>query len=157
MPTRKVVLADSSSLIALDRIGKISILREYVTFVPPAVKKEFADRALAIRPDSPIYPEALASANRFRYYIGRGDIRVLTIDYAKHGKVLDRARKRLARLENSGEDRVPKADAEMAAGIAHLIDEGQNFEVLCEDRVLVKVLKEIFPEVSYRTSESLVG
>lgn len=149
--------ADSSSLIALDRIGKTSILREYVTLVPPAVKKEIADRALAIRPDSPIYPEALASANRFRYSIGRGDIRILRIDDATHGKVLERARKRLARLESYREDRVPKADAEMAAGIAHLIDEGQNFEVLCEDRVLVNVLKEIFPHVSYLTSEDLVG
>ena len=157
MPRRKVLLADSSSLIALDRTGKLSVLREFVTFVPPAVKKEIVDKALAVRPDSPFYPDALASANRFRYFIERGDIQVLTIDHASHGGVLDRARRRLARLEDSREDRVPKADLEMAAGTAQLVEDGQDFEVLCEDRALVKVLKQIFPQVSYLTSEDLVG
>lgn len=157
MPRRKVLLADSSSLIALDRTGKLSVLRGSVTFVPPAAKKEIVDNALAVRPDSPFYPEAFASANRFRYFIARGDIRILTIDYASHGGVLDRARRHLARLGESREDRVPKADIEMAAGIAQLVEEGQDFEVLCEDRALVNVLKQIFPQVSYLTSEDLVG
>ena len=156
MPRRKVLLADSSSLIALDRTGRLSVLREFVTFVPPAVKKEIVDKALAVRPDSPFYPDALASANRFRYFIERGDIQVLTIDYASHGGVLDRVRRRLARLDDSREDRVPKADTEMAAGMAQLVEDGQDFDVLCEDRALVKVLKQIFPQVSYRTSEDLV-
>ena len=128
-----------------------------MTFVPPAVKKEIVDNALAVRPDSPFYPEALASANRFRYFIERGDLRILTIDYASHGGILDRARKRLASLEDAREDKVPKADAEMAAGVAQLLGEGQDVEVLCEDGTLVKVLKQIFPQVSYLTSEDLVG
>lgn len=157
MPSRKVLLADSSSLIALDRMGRLSALRAYVTFIPPAVKREIVDRALAVGPESPLYPEALASANRFRHYVERGDIRILRIDYARHGSVLDRARKRLARLEDSREDKVPKADAEMAAGMAQLVVEGRDFLVLCEDRTLVKVLKELFPEVPCLTSEGLVG
>ena len=127
-----------------------------MTFVPPAVKKEIVDKALAVRPDSPFDPDTLASANRFRYFIERGDIQVLTIDYASHGGVLDRVRRRLARLDDSREDRVPKADTEMAAGMAQLVEDGQDFDVLCEDRALVKVLKQIFPQVSYRTSEDLV-
>ena len=72
MPSRKVLLADSSSLITLDRTGKLSVLRGSVTFIPLAVKKEIVDKALAVRPDSPFYPEALASANRFRCLIMRG-------------------------------------------------------------------------------------
>ena len=115
------------------------------------------DKALAVRPDSPFYPDALASANRFRYFIERGDIQVLAIDYASHGVVLDRGRRRLARLDNSREDRVPKADIEMAAAVAQLVEDEQDFEVLCEDRALVKVLQQIFPHVSYLTSEGLVG
>ena len=51
---------------------------------------------------------------------------------------------------------MPKADTEMAAGMAQLVEDGQDFDVLCEDRALVKVLKQIFPQVSYRTSEDLV-
>ncbi len=156
MPGRKVLPADSSSPIALDRIGELSILREYVALVPPAVKREIVDKALAVHPDSPAYPEALASANRFRYYLERGNIRTLDIDYSKHGKILDRTRRRLAKLEGSREDHVPKADAEMAAWIAQLLDEGQSFDVLCEDKTLVSVLRQIFPKVPFLTSENLV-
>jgi hypothetical protein len=157
LPSRKVLLADSSALIALDRTDRITILKNHVTFVPPAVRREIVDDALAIRTDAPVYAEALASANRFRYYIERGHIRVLRIDYAKRGKTMDRTRKRLARLEGSREDQVPKADAEMAAGIAQLIHDGQEFDLLCDDETLVRVLQELFAGIHRLTSDELVG
>lgn len=133
MRRRKILLADSSSLVALDRLGKLATLRGLLVYVPPAVKEEIVEKARAVRPDSPAFAEALASANRFQYYLDLGTLRIVEIDYVEYGKVLDQARKRLAKLEGSREDRVPKADVQMAAGIAQLLDEREAFQVLCEN------------------------
>lgn len=121
-----------------------------------AAKTEIVDDALAVSPDSPAYAEVVASASRFRYRIDIGVIRILDIDFTRYGHVVDRARRRLAKLEGSREDEVPKADAEIAGAIAQLLGDRQTFDVLCDDKTLVEaVLRRMFPNVTILTSDEL--
>ncbi len=156
MVRRPLLLEDSSSLIALDRRGRLSALDGFSVVIPPGVRTELVEDALAVSPESPAYPEAVASAGRFLYRVERGSIHVLDLDFVRYGRTLDRARSRLAKLEGTREDRTPKADAEMAAAAAQLVDEGRPFQVLCDDATLVdEVLRRILPNVSYITSADL--
>ena len=156
MRRRRLLLADSSSLIALDRMERFSDVRGRPILITRAAKTEVVDDAIAVDPESPAYAELVASASRFRYRIETGDIRILDLDYTRYGQVVDRARNRLAKLERCREDETPKADAEIAGAIAQLFGERRTFDVLCDDKTLVEeVLRRMFPKVTFLRSNDL--
>ena len=136
----------------------MSLAGQHHILITPAAKKELVDDALATDPGSPSYREALASALRFQYHMERNSIGVIDLDYKKYGKFVDEARRRLARLEGTREDRTPKADAEMAAAIAQLRASRRTFRVLCDDLTLVEqVLRPMFPGVGFVGYADLIG
>jgi hypothetical protein len=89
----------------------------------------------------------LASANRFQYRIDTGRIEVLALDYRRYGKVIDRARTRIATLDGKRPHQTPKADAEIVGAAAQLRSKGLSFHVLCDDEAVRKVVKAQFPHV----------
>lgn len=126
--------------------------------IPPAVRAELVETALSLDPTSPFYVEVTASAHRFLHQIESGRIRVLDLQFHTYGRILDRARRRIAKLERTNEHETPKADAEIVASVAQLIDEKVEFQVLCDDRSLAnRVLRVLFRSVGVLTSADVLG
>ncbi len=147
MKTRPLLLADSSSLIGLDRKTALATLDAYRVVIPPAVKRELVDDALKTSPTAPVYRSILASAHRFQYRIERRQIAVLKPDYKRYGKVIQGAQKRIAKFQRVKPHQVPKADAEMVGAVAQLRAGKESLRVLCDDEPVRKSIAEKWPDV----------
>ncbi len=138
--SEKAFVADSSSLIALDRRGELGLIKGRTAMIPPAVRKELVEDARQAAIDSPMRNHLMVSADRFEYYIERGHIQVHDINYRRYSKVMDRVRKRLSKLEKKEEHQIKKGDVELVAMIQELKDDGKTIEFLCEDVTLIEIV-----------------
>ena len=149
----RVVIADSSALIPLDRRGELHLLGAHEVFIPPAVGKELVDDALKTARDLerislPLSHLLEASASRFKELMERGQITVHKIDYIKYSGIIDETRRRLGKLDVKKEHRVKKGDCEIVALCQQFIDNGYDVTVLCEDRHLKEgVFPQLVPDV----------
>lgn len=151
----KLLIADSSSLIALDRRGRLDKVKRHRVLVPPAVRRELVDDALRAAEVSPAGPQLMQSALRFQYYIEHNDLQVRELDKRAYSKLIDRVRRRLAKLESTAEHRVKKGDVEVVALARQALDEERNIAILCEDRTLIRILREEMGDVEVLSHEDL--
>ncbi len=137
--SEQAFIADSSSLIALDRQGDLHLIKGRTALIPRAVRRELVEDARQAAIDSPMRDYLVVSADRFEYYIDRGHLQVRVVDYRQYSELMDRVRKRLAKLEKTKEHQVKKGDVELVALIQELKDDGRRVRFLCEDNALIGI------------------
>jgi rRNA-processing protein FCF1 len=164
---RKLLVVDSSVLIALNSRGRLeNCLRRrkdegYEIIVPKAIVKEVIEEpkrfAEEIRLRSPVLADKVsASAMRISSAIEQGLIKVETVDYRKHSKVMDNVRKHLSKLEAKPEHMIKKGDTELIALIIQLYYEAkEKVFVATFDKGLLKALKPFSDDVEYEVLERL--
>jgi hypothetical protein len=156
------LVVDSSVLIALDSQGRLENLlvkwknEGFEVVVPVAIVKEVIDEperiAEEIRERSLVLADKVrASAVRIKSMIKQGLIEVETVDYLKHSKVIDNARKHLSKLEAKPEHMIKKGDTELIALIIQLYHKDkEKVFVTTFDKGLLKSLKPFSKEVDYQ-------
>jgi len=157
----KRLVVDSSVLIALDSQGRLEgRLRQrkdegYEAIIPEAIMKEVIEEpvkiAEEIRERSPVLADKVrASAMSINGAIDQGLIKVVTVDYRKHSKVMDNVRKHLNKLEAKPEHMIKKGDTELIALVIQLYYENkEKVFVATFDKGLLKTLKPFSKEVEY--------
>lgn len=104
---------------------------------------------------SPAVPQLMLSALRFRYYIERGYLQVGELDRRTYSKLMDRVRRRFAKLESTEEHRVKRGDVEVVALARQAVDQDRRVAILCEDRTLIAILREEMGDVEVLSYEDL--
>jgi rRNA-processing protein FCF1 len=161
------LVVDSSVLIALSRKGELEDCLEhwksegYEVKVPKAIAEEVVDEpkrfANEIREKAPVLADkVMASATRINSAIEHGLIKVETVNYRKHSKLMDNVRKHLSKLEAKPEHAIKKGDPELIALVIQLYDEArEKVFVATLDKGLLKTLKPFSKEIEYEVLEKL--
>jgi predicted nucleic acid-binding protein len=152
----KVLVPDSSSLIFVDRRGKLDLLKntinkDFEVCIPPAIARELIEDSQKLAEKiHPLYPNIaknlLESSSRFKKAV-EAWIEIKPIDYIRYSKAMDKARIRLSKFDKKWEHSVKKGDAELIALCVQLIDNGDEVVALLEDENLKRVLNEITENV----------
>jgi len=164
---RKQLVVDSSVLIALSRKGKLvdRLTRwkseGYQVKIPKAIAEEVIEEpqrfAQEIRERSPVLADTItASATMIKTTIAQGLIKVETVNYGKHSKVMDNVRKHLSKLDAKPEHAIKKGDPELIALVIQIYGEAkEKVFVATLDKGLLKALKPFSNEVEYEVLEML--
>ena len=152
----KILVPDSSSLIFVDRRGKLDLLKnainkDFEVCIPPAIARELIEDSQKLAEKlHPLYPNIaknlLESSSRFKKAV-EAWIEIRPIDYIRYSEAMDKARIRLSKFDKKWEHSVKKSDAELIALCAQLIDNGDEVVALLEDENLKRILNEITENV----------
>jgi hypothetical protein len=152
----KILVLDSSSLIFIDRRGKLELLRRELgrgcqACIPPAIARELIEDAQKLGEElQALYPETgrklMESSARFKRAV-EDWLEIKPIDYIRYSEAIDRARVRLSRLDEKPEHTVKKGDTEAIALCTQLVVAGEEVIAILEDENLKRVLTEIVSEV----------
>ena len=161
------LVVDSSVLIALSRKGELEdrLTRwkseGYEVKIPKAIAEEVIEEpkrfAQDIRERAPVLADTItASATRIKTTIEQGLIKVETVNYKTHSKIMDNVRKHLSKLDAKPEHAIKKGDPELIALVIQLYDEAkEKVFVATLDKGLLKALKPFSNEVEYEVLERL--
>lgn len=152
----KILVPDSSSLIFVDRRGKLDVFKntinkDFEVCIPPAIARELIEDSQKLAEKlHPLYPNIaknlLESSSRFKKAV-EAWIEIRPIDYIRYSEAMDKARIRLSKFDKKWEHSVKKSDAELIALCAQLIDNGDEVVALLEDENLKRILNEITENV----------
>ena len=152
----KILVPDSSSLIFVDRRGKLDLLKntinkDFEVCIPPAIARELIEDSQKLAEKiHPLYPSVaknlLESSSRFKKAVEVW-IEIRPIDYIRYSEAMDKARIRLRKFDKKWEHSVKKGNAELIALCVQLIDNGDEVLALLEDENLKRVLNEITENV----------
>lgn len=152
----KALVLDSSSLIFVDRRGKLELLEKELrrgceACIPPAIAKELIEDAQRLGEElQALYPETarnlIESSARLKMAV-EDWLEIKPIDYIRYSEAIDRARVRLGKLDEKPEHTVKKGDTEVIALCTQLVDAGEEVIAILEDENLKRVLAEIVREV----------
>jgi rRNA-processing protein FCF1 len=164
---RKQLIADSSILIALSKKGELEdrLTRwkneGYEVIIPKAIAEEVIEEptrfAQDIRERSSVLADTImASATMIKTKVAQGLIKVETVNYKKHSKIMDNVRKHLSKLDAKPEHAIKKGDPEFIALVIQLYEEAkEKVFVATLDKELLKALKPFSNEVEYEVLEAL--
>jgi rRNA-processing protein FCF1 len=164
---RKQLIADSSILIALSKKGELEgrLTRwkneGYEVIIPKAIAEEVIEEptrfAQDIRERSSVLADTImASATMIKTKVAQGLIKVETVNYKKHSKIMDNVRKHLSKLDAKPEHAIKKGDPEFIALVIQLYEEAkEKVFVATLDKELLKALKPFSNEVEYEVLEEL--
>ena len=152
----KILVPDSSSLIFIDRRGKLDVFKntinkDFEVCIPPAIARELIEDSQKLAEKiHPLYPSVaknlLESSSRFKKAVEVW-IEIRPIDYIRYSEAMDKARIRLRKFDKKWEHSVKKGNAELIALCVQLIDNGDEVLALLEDENLKRVLNEITENV----------
>jgi hypothetical protein len=152
----KILVPDSSSLIFVDRRGKLDVFKntinkDFEVCIPPAIARELIEDSQKLAEKiHPLYPSVaknlLESSSRFKKAVEVW-IEIRPIDYIRYSEAMDKARIRLRKFDKKWEHSVKKGNAELIALCVQLIDNGDEVLALLEDENLKRVLNEITENV----------
>ncbi|MCL5984942.1 MAG: hypothetical protein M1371_00080 [Actinobacteria bacterium] len=147
----KALVPDSSSLIFIDRRGKLDLLKnainkDFEVYIPPAIARELIEDSQKLAEKLHLlYPNTaknlLESSSRFKKAVEVW-IEIRPIDYIRYSEVMDKARTRLSKFDKKWEHSVKKGDVEIIALCAQLIDNSNEVIAILEDENLKRVLNE---------------
>lgn len=164
---RKVLVVDSSVLIALTSKGKLDgCLRHWKdegheVVIPRAIAEEVIDEpksfAQEIMDRSPVLAGKIVdSVNRIDSAVNQGLIKVEAVNYMKYSKVMDNVRRHLSGLEVKPEHAIKKGDPEFIALVLQLYGEAKERVFISTlDKGLLRTLKAFSGEVEYVVLEAL--
>ncbi len=158
----KQLILDSSILIALTKRNELQACLERLTnegyeiSIPQAIVDEVINEpvvlALEVRKRSPALADKIeGSAMQINAAIRQGLIKVRTVDYKKHSKVMDNVRRHLSKLEAKPEHAVKKGDPELVTLAFQLyIEAREEVSIGTLDKGLLRTLEPFRREIKYR-------
>lgn len=162
----KVVVADSSILIAMDRRGELDVFVNFVVkrnidlIVSPSILHELVvdarEASRKIYPYSSVLAEKLErSAEKFAELVDKGIVKVVSVDYVKYSKLKDFVKKRIAKLSGKPEHMVEKADVDVVVLSFQLKDSGRSVILASDDKTIIKAAKSFSKKLRITGSRTL--
>ena len=158
----KVIVCDSSSLIALERRNKLEVLFGMNCYIPHAIFKELVDDAFQaaerqkVKKNTYLYFRLRESALTFKRCIEQGSILLRGVNHRRYSRLIDQIRVRLSSLDVKPEHKVKKGDCEVIALAAEFLEEGIGVKVLIEDGNLRDIIHEKIPEAEVISFSDLI-